>query len=168
MLTTDGWRAPILQHFSSESAQAGRLTVVHDPDNLLSEPGVAQCLTERGFEIVFFSDPIAFRYEYESRFRQRWDVGERSHLVVVTQHDPNGEMLSLPHDILSKAQESRRVLSFGLRELFPSLVTNVVAELDRQYLAVLGPAVELDKKTSWVKQKLLTLYCGMFLNLPQN
>ena len=72
----DGWRGPILQHFSEASAKAGRLTVVSDPDELLTEPGVVERLAARGFELITFGDPVAFRYAYESRFRQHWDRGE--------------------------------------------------------------------------------------------
>jgi len=49
---TGGWRAPILQHFSAASAAAGRLTIVSDPDALLTEPGVVERLGESGFEIA--------------------------------------------------------------------------------------------------------------------
>ena len=34
-----GWRAPILKHFTPEIAKATRLTIVSDPDHLLTEQG---------------------------------------------------------------------------------------------------------------------------------
>lgn len=137
----DGWRGPILQHFSEASAKAGRLTVVSDPDELLTEPGVVERLAARGFELITFGDPVAFRYAYESRFRQHWDRGEATHLVVVMRTD-HGDLKHIPHDLLEEARESGRVLSFSLVHLFPSLAPNVVAELDPQHFDALAHALE--------------------------
>lgn len=137
----DGWRGPILQHFSEASAKAGRLTVVSDPDELLTEPGVVERLAARGFELMTFGDPVAFRYAYESRFRQHWDWGEATHLVVVIRTD-HGDLKHIPHDLLEEARESGRVLSFSLVHLFPSLAPNVVAELDPQHFDALAQAHE--------------------------
>lgn len=137
----DGWRGPILQHFSEASAKAGRLTVVSDPDELITEPGVVERLAARGFELITFGDPVAFRYAYESRFRQHWDRGEATHLVVVIRTD-HGDLKHIPHDLLEEARESGRVLSFSLVHLFPSLAPNVVAELDPQHFDALANALE--------------------------
>jgi hypothetical protein len=137
----DGWRGPILQHFSEASAKAGRLTVVSDPDELLTEPGVVERLAARGFELITFGDPIAFRYAYESRFRQHWDRGEATHLVVVIRTD-HGDLKHIPHDLLEEARESGRVLSFSLVHLFPSLAPNVLAELDSQHFDAIAHALD--------------------------
>ena len=137
----DGWRSPILQHFSEASANAGRLTVVSDPDELLTEPGVVERLAARGFELMTFGDPVAFRYAYETRFRQHWDRGEATHLVVVIRTD-HGDLKQVPHDLIEEARESGRVLSFSLVHLFPSLAPNVVAELDPQHFDALAHALE--------------------------
>ena len=137
----EGWRDPILQHFSVASAKAGRLTVASDPDELLTEPGVVERLAARGFELITFGDPVAFRYAYESRFRQHWDRGEATHLVVVIRTD-HGDLKHIPHDLIEEARESGRVLSFSLAHLFPSLAPNVVAELDPQHFDALANALE--------------------------
>lgn len=141
MQRRDGWRGPILQHFSEASAKAGRLTVVSDPDALLTEPGVVERLAARGFELITFGDPVAFRYAYENRFRQHWDRGEATHLVVVIRTD-HGDLKHIPHDLLEEARESGRVLSFSLVHLFPSLAPNVVAELVPQHFDALANALE--------------------------
>jgi hypothetical protein len=136
-----GWRAPILQHFSEASAAAGRLTVVSDPDGLLTEPGVVDRLRERGFELITYGDPVVFRYAYERRFRRHWDRGEATHLVVVSRAN-RSDLQSIPHDLLEEARASGRVLSFSLVDLFPSLAPNVVAKLDQQHFDALSSAVE--------------------------
>ena len=68
-----GWRAPILEYFTAEIAEATRLTIVADPDYLLTEQEILGELRERGFDLVPFEDHVAFRFEYESRYRQIWD-----------------------------------------------------------------------------------------------
>ncbi len=142
MSTADdgGWRGPILRHFSPASAAAGRLTVVSDPDGLLTEPGVVQRLGERGFALVSFEDPVAFRFAYESRFRQRWDRGEATHLVVVMRTGQS-HLSGIPHDLLEEARACGRVLSFGLPDLFPLLAPAVVAELDPLHFDRLAQAL---------------------------
>ncbi len=136
----DGWRGPILQHFSEASAKAGRLTVVSDPDELLTEPGVVERLAARGFELTTFGDPVAFRYAYESRYRQHWDRGEATHLVVVVRTDLE-DLKHIPYDLLQEARENGRLLSFSVVHLFPSLAPNVVAELARELFDRLAQAV---------------------------
>jgi hypothetical protein len=77
------WRDPILDQFTPAIATVARLTVVADPDELLTEQGIVDGIRQRGFEIVPFEDHVAFRYAYERRFRQVWDSGNGTNLVVV-------------------------------------------------------------------------------------
>mgnify|MGYP006289735103 FL=1 len=123
------WRDEILHEFQPEVA---RLTLVADPDGLLLEEGVLRGLEERGFELIPFEDPIAFRYAYESRYRSRWDRGEDTELVVVLR-SPKSDVRTLPFDLL----EAGRVLAFGLGALFPNLSRPVVDGLDRRDLDAL-------------------------------
>ena len=128
------WRDRILKALTPAVA---RLTVAADPDGLLLEATLLEAIRERGFEIVTFEDPIAFRFDYESRFRSRWDRGEGAGLEVVVRtegHDP----AALPYDLV---QAGRR-LSFGLDDLFPALAYPVVASLDRSDLDALHRAQE--------------------------
>ncbi len=58
----DHWQKQILKEFTP---QISRLTLVADSDGLLTEEGVIQGLRERGFELITFEDPIAFREELD-------------------------------------------------------------------------------------------------------
>jgi len=107
----DNWREQILKEFTP---QVARLTLVADPDGLLTEEGVIQGLRERGFELMAFEDPIAFRFAYESKYRSRWDRGELTELVVVLRAEAQ-DLSSLPFDLL----QAGRKLSFNLGDLFP-------------------------------------------------
>jgi len=122
----DNWRNKILQEFTP---QVARLTLVADPDGLLTEEGVIQGLGERGFELIAFEDPIAFRYAYESKYRSRWDRGESTELVVVLRAEME-DLSSLPFDLL----QAGRKLSFNLGDLFPNLSYPIMEALDKAYL----------------------------------
>ena len=138
------WRDPILAQFTPDIATVARLTVVADPDELLTEQGVIDGIRQRGFEIVPFEDHVAFRYAYERRFREVWDNGKDTNLVVVlraTRSDISG----LPFDLLEQAKRDRRLLSFSLAELFPSLAPHVLSELDRGDLDAVSAAQQLFK-----------------------
>jgi len=63
--------------------QVARLTLVADPDGLLTEEGILAGLKERGFDLIPFEDPVEFRYAYESRYRAQWDRKATTDLVVV-------------------------------------------------------------------------------------
>lgn len=125
-----GWREPILKHFTPEIAAATRLTVVADPDLLLTEQEVIDALRERGFDMVPFDDHVAFRFAYESRYRRYWDRGDKTNLVVVLR-TPRDDLNSLPFDLLEQARRDERCLSFTIAALFPNLVPTIVGELDR-------------------------------------
>ena len=126
------WRDQILQEFTPKVA---RLTIVADPDGLLLEEGILEGIRERGFDLIPFDDHIAFRYAYESKFRSRWDIGEKTDLVVVLR-SPDSDLSALPFDLL---QTGRR-LSFNLGDIFPHLSYPVVAAVDRSDLDALYEA----------------------------
>ena len=119
----NSWRDQILREFTPNVA---RLTLVADPDGLLLEEGVLSGIRERGFELIPFEDHVAFRYAYESKFRSRWDQGEKTDLVVVLRSAAS-DLGCLPYDLL---QAGRR-LSFNLGEIFPNLSYPIVTDLDR-------------------------------------
>lgn len=134
------WRHHLLQHFQPALAAVSRLTVVSDPDELLLEEGVLDQLRASGFELIPFEDPVAFRFQYERQFRQLWDRGEATSLVVVLR-TPQADASRLPYDLLQVARRDRRVLHFNIAELFPELVPAVVRSLDRRWFTPLWTAV---------------------------
>jgi len=126
----EGWRGPILRHFTPELAAVARLTIVADPDELLTEQGIFEAIRDRGFDLIPFEDHVAFRFAYESRYRERWDHGEETNLVVVLRAHQS-DLNSLPYDLLEKARRDDRLLSFSIGQLFPKLAPNIVSALDR-------------------------------------
>ena len=120
------WRDAILNDFVPN---VSKLTLVADPDCLLTEEKLALELRGRGFDLIEFSDPVGFRYAYESKYRSIWDRGEHTDLVVVLRLQ-NAELESLPYDLL----QAGRKLSFNLGDLFPNLSYPVIEKLDRSLL----------------------------------
>ena len=112
------WHARILHEFTPGVSP---VTLVADPDGLLQDEGILASLRERGFALLRFDDPVAFRYAYESQ--RRGPVGNG--LVVVVPR-PAAALDSLPHDVVANA----RRLEFGLGELFPNLDRTVVSALE--------------------------------------
>ncbi len=117
-----GWRDAILAEFVPGIA---RLTVVADPDGLLLEETILQVIRERGFDVVSYEDPIAFRFDYESRYRSHWDRGASTDLALVVRTS-SSDLSILPYDLLSSGW--RR--AFGLGKLFPNLSYPIIAALD--------------------------------------
>lgn len=126
------WRDNILKEFISN---VSKLTLVADPDGLLTEEKLSLELRQRGFDLIEFSDPIEFRYVYESKYRSIWDCGEHTDLVVVL-HLKDAELVSLPYDLLQVG----RKLTFNLGEIFPNLSYPVIDKLDRSLLDTLYDA----------------------------
>ena len=126
------WRDDIVKRFVPKVA---RVTVVADPDGLLRDPGVAQAIEAKGFSILQFEDSVAFRFDYESRFRSRWDAGEEVELVVVFK-PVEGEFDTLPADVLATAHR----LSFALKDIFPKLSYAVISQLESVYFDALHRA----------------------------
>lgn len=122
-----GWRDHILAQFAP---QTSRLTLVADPDGLLVEEGIVNAIRARGFDLIPFDDPVAFRFAYESQYRQRWDRGENTELVVVLRSEED-DLRNLPFDLL---QAGRRLPTFRLAHIFPKLSNPVVQALDRSLL----------------------------------
>ncbi|GHU33663.1 hypothetical protein FACS1894172_12620 [Spirochaetia bacterium] len=123
------WRDSILEQFIP---QISRLTLVADPDNILTEEKLATELRRRGFDLIEFSDSVEFRFAYESKYRAIWDKGEQTELIVIL-HLQNIELDSLPFDLF----HAGRKLKFNLANIFPKLNYRIISELDKRYLDVL-------------------------------
>jgi len=132
------WRDEILRDFSPGGC---KLTIVGDPDKLFEEVLLGQELNRRGYEIVYFSDPIVFRYEYEKEYRSAWDAGKPLNLIVVVLEGEK-EIDNLPYDLLKRA----RTLRYSLARIFPTLSYPILQKID---IALLD--------TLYVKKKMLPL-----------
>lgn len=128
------WRDIILSNFQPKFS---RLTLVADPDGLLTEEGMVSAIRSRGFDLILFEDSIAFRFAYESQYRSQWDNGKNTDLVVVLRSTEQ-QLDKLPFDLL----KAGRPLTFALHQLFPKLNYPVIAGLDRVYLDAVDEAYQ--------------------------
>ena len=128
------WRDTVLKNFKPKIS---RLTLVADPDGLLTEERMLAAIRDRGFDLIPFDDPIAFRFAYESQYRSQWDRGQNTDLVVVLR-SAQQQLNKLPFDLL----KAGRPLTFALHQLFPKLNYPVIAGLDRAYLDAVDDAYQ--------------------------
>lgn len=128
------WRDSILNNFQPKIS---RLTLVADPDGLLTEEGMLSAIRQRGFDLIPFDDPIAFRFAYESQYRSLWDQGQKTDLVVVLRCREQ-QLNKLPFDLLKVG----RHLTFALHQLFPKLNNVVLSGLDRSWLDAVAESYE--------------------------
>jgi len=108
------WIERILKEFP---ADLSRLWIAADPDDVLLDEQVLSGLRERGFELMPFEDSVAFRAEYEDRYRSAWDRGKAAPAKALVLHLRGINISDLPWDYLRQA---RRV-SLSLANLFPKL-----------------------------------------------
>lgn len=120
------WRAEIRNQFIPKLS---KLTLVADPDGLLTEEKLSFALREAGFDTITFTDPVEFRYLYESRYRGIWDRGDVTDLVVSLRIQDSA-FNDLPYDLLCAG----RKLSFSLGALFPNFSYPILVALDRSLL----------------------------------
>lgn len=126
------WRDTIIKEFN---LQINRLMLVADPDELIFEEDVYNSICAKGFEVIRFQDHVAFRYDYESRVRVRWEKGEDKGLAVIF-HGDQSELDTLPYDVL----HAGRQIAFSLADLFPYLSYPVVSQLGTEKLDLLFKA----------------------------
>ena len=122
------WRDSILQQFIPNLKP---FTLVSDPDRLLTEELLLQDIQAKGFEIVLFEDPIAFRFSYESNYRSWTRKNHSINLaVIISNHQP---LSSLPYDLLQQGTQ----IQVSLTDLFPNLNHRVIRSLDQADLDAL-------------------------------
>jgi len=113
------WREDILAGLVPE---VNKLTLVADPDHLLSEEKLQIALKEKDFDLLEYEGKIEFRYIYESQYRDR----DSNELIVLVHQETLDD---LPYDIVDQS----RHLSFNLGKLFPHLSYPIVSQLDKRY-----------------------------------
>ncbi|MGI8739741.1 MAG: BREX-3 system phosphatase PglZ [Gammaproteobacteria bacterium] len=124
------WLDHILNAFQPELA---RLWIAADPDSVMLDETVLAGLTSRGFEVLRFEDSLAFRVEYESRYREPWDRGEPGSAAALILHADMSDISELPWDYTVDA----RVVRLSLAELFPKFSYGVVREIESYQFAAL-------------------------------
>jgi hypothetical protein len=120
------WIERILQEFPSDLA---RLWIAADPDDVLLDERILAELRTRGFEVLPYEDSVAFRAEYEERYRSAWDRGGSGPARALILHLRGSEVDALPWDYLRQA---RRV-SLSLASLFPKLSYGVIRQIGTEY-----------------------------------
>ena len=120
------WTDRILQEFPPDLS---RFWIACDPDDLLLDERILRSLRERGFEALPFEDSVAFRTEYEDRYRSAWDRGEEGASKALILQLRGTDLNTLPWDYV---RMGRRV-SLSLADLFPRLSYGVIRQIDTEH-----------------------------------
>ena len=121
------WADRILKVFPSGLTH---LWIVADPDDVLLDERVLSRLRDQGYDVLPFEDSIAFRAEYEERYRGAWDQGEVGSSSALIIQVRGTQVDELPWDYRRQA----RMASLSLSDLFPKLSTSVVRQLGSDLL----------------------------------
>ena len=135
------WTARILSHFTADLT---RLWVACDPDDVLLDEKLLTELRARGFELMLYEDPFAFRAEYEERYRAAWDRSEQGPAPSLVLHLRSADANGLPWDIVHHG----RVVRLSLAELFPRLAYSAVQQVEPEHLAGLFHAHQTELQSA--------------------
>lgn len=127
------WTEQILQAFPEDLSP---FWIASDPDNLFLDERILRVLRDRGFEVLPFEDSIAFRVEYEGRYRAAWDNGTSGTCKALILQLSATDLNFLPWDYLQRA---RRV-DLSLADLMPKLNVSVIRQIDSAHLEKLFSA----------------------------
>lgn len=127
------WTERILQAFPEDLSS---FWIASDPDNLLLDERILRVLRHRGFEVLPFEESIAFRAEYEERYRAAWDKGTSGTCKALVLQFSATDLNILPWDYLQRA---RRV-NLSLSDLMPKLNVSVIRQIDSRHLEKLYSA----------------------------
>lgn len=138
------WQDQILARFRRADTP---LVVALDPDRILLEERIVQSLRADRFDLLTYTDPVAFRHAYETCYRAPHDNGEETPRLIVRFIHTRRE--SVPYDLLQKAECIRLTLA----DLFPGLAYQTVQALgSRHYDALYKAAQTLRGKRLGQKQ----------------
>ncbi|MDR3298644.1 MAG: BREX-3 system phosphatase PglZ [Candidatus Accumulibacter sp.] len=136
------WHQRILGLFT---ADLSRLWVACDPDGVLLDEKLLSELRTRGFEVMGYDDPFAFRAEFEERYRAAWDAGEPAPSPALIVHLRRDDANDLPWDILRNARPAVRLI---LAELFPRLAYSAVRQVEPELLTALFDAHQTELQSA--------------------
>ena len=135
------WTDRILSKFTADLT---RLWVACDPDDVLLDEKLLSELRSRGFEVMLYEDPFAFRAEFEELYRGAWDRGEPGPAPSLVLHWRGADPSVLPWDIVHHG----RVVRLSLAELFPRLAYSAVKQVEPEHLAALFAAHEAELQSA--------------------
>jgi len=119
------WKDRVLRDFVPDLA---RLWIAVDPDNVLLDEGLLGELRQRGFDVIPFEDSIAFRAEFERRYRMEWQRGRPGPAKAVILHWTSDNLSGLPWDYLQSGRQVRLSLADLLSKLAPGVTRQVGPE----------------------------------------
>jgi len=112
------------------SISISEINIAIDPDEILGDERLLDKLIENEFIIIRYEDPVSFRYEYESKFRDSETRKAHQRLLIIYFKEDT-TITQIPYDILTKAN----VYKYNFFKLFPQLSYQAVKDLPRHLLS---------------------------------
>lgn len=127
------WNDRILERFTVDLS---RLWIAADPDGVLLDERLLGELRERGFDLLTFEDSVAFRAEYETRYRSAWDHGQDGPAKALILQLRSTQTSELPWDYLQRGRQ----VNLSLADLFQKLSYPVIRQIDPEHYPLLYAA----------------------------
>lgn len=155
------WYQKVLEKINLEF---NRWVVVLDPDGVLQEESILGRLGSLGFDILDYTDPVGFRYVYESQFRY---AEERKLLIRLA----SAHGRELPFDVVDRAV----TVTLKLSDFFPhlsypvlkQLPPAVISDLYQAYRAFDGGSLGDLGTREFVLQHVYQIYPGTITSTVQ-
>ncbi len=138
-------------------AHAYSLTVVSDPDDVLSDEQIQRILGERGFRVISEQDPVALRFAVQ----QAQPFSSESPAIVVTPKALN----TLPYDLWQQGYQ----VDLDLAKIFPRLAVGVIRQLNpaqRHRLSEELSAGEISEGTLGSRETIALVLRAVFDIIP--
>ena len=122
--------------------------LIHDPDNLCSEPVIQQAMQNSPAVMVNYEDPIALRLSYE-QWREACDSGTHSAFILIYNRNVDEH---LPWDI----EQSSRELDFHVSNIIAEVDVSVLRELPSTLYDGIRSSIDIYKPGSMNEQASLS------------
>jgi len=117
----EDWREIILTKIKNNDSH---LLILLDPDHLLNDGNLLTSLKKLNYEVIPYTDPVAFRFLYEPSYRMKWDCGEitQKNVAVVFSTTQN---TAIPFDL----QQDGAIISITISDIFPFFNRQIIDNL---------------------------------------
>ena len=129
------WQQSLLNKITLEESFC---YLVHDPDNLCSEPFIQQAIQSSPATFVSFDDPVAVRLNYEQWLDSQ---SAQSSGALILIHDKNDDDQQIPWDI----EQQSKALDFHINNIIPEVNSSVLRELPSTFYGSIRTAIDTYK-----------------------
>ncbi len=117
------WFQPILDGINKSKK---KVTLIVDKDGIISLTHLGPAIADFDYGIILFDNSLIFRQQYESKYRDKWDTGEKTQKLVILAKTTEAK---IPYDIECNGD----IIHFSLQDVFKKLDTDVLREFSSDF-----------------------------------